>query len=329
MLHVKITHEFEWPLRRQTPGQSKVWGQSRFSINERDSDCDWWVVIEDLPHTETTNCPSGRKILITGEPPTFKSYHPQFLQQFDLIFSPHPPRKAPNVEWFRTQLGLPWMVGGKFDEETHRWKTEAFTLDYDQLNQMDVPKKNRELSAIVSTKAFSRGHRNRLRFIEKLKADLGDRLDLFGNGIRFVEDKWDAIAPYRYHLVIENCQTQGYWSEKLMDPYLGYAYPIYCGAPDIHDYFSPDALSVFSIGRYEKAKSLILRLLESDMDKSSFVALCKARHDVLHKYNVFAYLDAFLGKRTEGQSTVGMQTVTLRPQKDYPKARNWKPKFLR
>ena len=36
-------------------------------------------------------------------------------------------------------------------------------------------------------------YQKRMEFIEKLKKHFGDKVDLFGRGIKEVADKWDAL----------------------------------------------------------------------------------------------------------------------------------------
>ena len=39
-----------------------------------------------------------------------------------------------------------------------------------------------------------------------------------------IPDKWDAIAPYKYHIVFDNLlSNRTHWSEKLADSFLGFS----------------------------------------------------------------------------------------------------------
>jgi hypothetical protein len=62
-------------------------------------------------------------------------------------------------------------------------------------------------------------------------------VDFYGRGLRPVEDKWDALAPYRYSIVFENHIGPYYWSEKLVDCYLAGCMPLYVGCTNLADYF--------------------------------------------------------------------------------------------
>lgn len=63
------------------------------------------------------------------------------------------------------------------------------------------------------------------------------------------QDKAMAIAPYAYHVVIENVRQRGYFSEKLIDCFLLRTVPIYWGAPDLAEFF--DAEGILAADSYE------------------------------------------------------------------------------
>ena len=48
-----------------------------------------------------------------------------------------------------------------------------------------------------------------------------------------MSDKAEAIAPYAYHLVLENNYIDNFWTEKLADAWIGWALPLYLGAPNL------------------------------------------------------------------------------------------------
>lgn len=69
MITVKLTTSSpEWPLFRQTPASSGIWGNCRFYLNEKVEECDFWVVYEGL-----------------SEPPHIKPYNQRFLKQFGMV----------------------------------------------------------------------------------------------------------------------------------------------------------------------------------------------------------------------------------------------------
>ena len=78
---------------------------------------------------------------------------------------------------------------------------------------------------ILSDKDFSEGHKKRIEFVNKIiSLPISEYIDVYGHGFKPIPDKWDAIAPYKYHLVLENSVQKDYWSEKLADSFLGFSF---------------------------------------------------------------------------------------------------------
>src|SRR6185436_3361227 len=130
-------------------------------------------------------------------------------------------------------------------------------------------KKDKVLSIVVSNKTFTKGHKKRFDFLQKIEKELGDTIDIFGFGFKTIEDKWDAIAPYKYHIAIENASYNDYWTEKLSDAFLGQTHPIYYGCPNIYDYFPKNSLSVIDIEKPDEAIEKIKGIIRSNTYEES------------------------------------------------------------
>ena len=128
-------------------------------------------------------------LLISDEPPHILQYKKKFTDQFANIISCHEYIQHKNNILY--QQGLPWHIGRK--QSNH--KNISFSLNYDELASIKQPKKKKLLSVICSNKSFMPEYQKRIEFIEKLKEHFGDKVDLFGRGIKEVADKWDALAP--------------------------------------------------------------------------------------------------------------------------------------
>ena len=311
MIHVKLTTNFpDWPLLRQTPGGLGVWGECRFFVNEAVEDCDFWVVYDDLVQAETTRCPPGNTLLITGEPPSVKTYSPRFLAQFARVLTCQ--RGLKHRSLIHSQQALPWMVGCRYEAETNSWE-KSCTKDYDALSAMPAMPKPKLLSVISSDKAFTPGHRQRLEFVMRLRDHFGDRIDLFGRGLRDVADKWDALAPYKYHVVIENSRYPDYWTEKLSDALLADAYPLYAGCPNIGDYFGENALTALDLSRPEAALEAITTAIQSGRYEATLPARQEAKNALLNRYNLFPTIERLV---TEALRQSPPQALTLRPSQE-------------
>ncbi len=134
--------------------------------------------------------------------------------------------------------------------------------------------------------------------VRALKEILGDQLDFYGRGIRDIQDKWEAIVPYRYHIAIENSEVEHYWTEKLADSFLGGAFPFYIGAPNIHAYFEPSSLCLLPSGSPVEAADIIREAIENNVAEQSKAARKRARDLVLNAYNALELASQTLSRTT-------------------------------
>jgi hypothetical protein len=295
---VKLTVGYEtWPYRglRQSPGGAGRWGDVRFAINEDVEECDGWVVLQSehgLLRDETTRCPPENVVLITREPQEMMTWPQNYCRQFAKVVTCQEGLLHPNK--LLTQHGQVW----HFNRKT-----------YDELKALPPIEKRAQLSVIASAKRGTAGHRARLEFIENLAKAPGLQLDRFGRGIRSIDDKWDAIAPYQFHIVMENSQHPHYWTEKLTDCYLAYAFPIYWGAPNIHEYFPESALLQIDISDPPAAIERLREFVTTHRYEDLLPHIIEARGRVLDRYNLLPTIIRHL----ELDRTPARRTVTLQP----------------
>ena len=289
MIRVKFTMPY-WPIERQTPNHSGIWRNCHFIINRQVLECDYWIVCENLINSEETVCPKENTILIIHEPPTLGSYSSLFLKQFATVITCHKNIKHKNPIF--QQQGLPWHVGRRQRNHVNL----SWSKDYDELISINRFHKDKEISIISSSKDISVGHRQRFEFIRILKNYFGGRIDIFGRGINEIEDKWDALDRYKYHIALENCTVEDYWTEKLSDAYLAGCYPIYYGCPNIEKYFNRSSLAKIDITQPDQAIHIIELCMKKHKYEHAQQYIEDARKDVLNKYNVFSMACDFINK---------------------------------
>ncbi|MFC1488231.1 glycosyltransferase family 10 domain-containing protein [Thermodesulfobacteriota bacterium] len=294
MITVKLTFPFpEWPIERQTPNHNGIWENCHFFINTPIKRCDYWVVFDGLIKKEKTICPKENILLITAEPPTIRQYNEQFVNQFGAVITGH--RNINHSNPIYQQQGLPWHVGRRQKNHVNL----SFSKDYDELASIDHFHKDKLISVISSTKKFSKGHRQRNEFVKVLQQYFGDKIDVFGRGIREIEDKWDALAPYKYHIALENSSVEDYWTEKLGDAYLARCYPIYYGCSNIEKYFNPSALTSIDITHPEKAIHIIDTCINESKYENTKQYIEDARNDILNRYNLFAMICEYVNSNQD------------------------------
>ena len=296
-----------WPFLRQTPWSSGIWGDYKFLFDKDIEDCDAWIVIGDLgKNLEQACCPPNRILLVNEEPPTMRSYPKAFLDQFAIIatcggYDFDHPRV---VETFPLQ---PWYLGVNLQSLHVPSNESAVRFTYDDIKAMEPPKKTKLLSVMCTDKSFTAGHTERADFVRLLKAHFGDQIDVFGRGFQFISDKWEAIGDYECHIAIENSRFRHYWTEKLADAFLGWAYPIYYGCPNIADYFGGNSLTTIDIESPEEAIWKIEQVIDRRPWKMEVIA--EARRRILDEYNMFPMFIKLLNLPPEPERK---ELVTLR-----------------
>ena len=114
-------------------------------------------------------------------------------------------------------------------------------------------------------------HARRYNFTRRLKSEIPE-LEIFGHGIRHIEKKHKALDPYRFHPTIENHRAPDIWTEQPADAFLGCTVPIYCGCPNVFDYFPEDNLIPIDIDHVEQSIHTIQtdRRCDSSLDIISY-----------------------------------------------------------
>lgn len=289
-----------WPWERQLPHGSRRCGDVEFRFDAPEK-CDAVVVYGLQAETLRLDVPRERTIFVAPEPITVHRYAPEFLAQFGLVITtdvetPHPNRLI-------EQVGLPWHVG-VWDADGS-FRDNPLTVDDFRAFR---PEKTKLVSVISSDKAFTPEHRARLAFVKELQLEFGAEIEVFGRGIADFPDKLDVLAPYRYHIALENCSYAHYWTEKVADPFLTLTYPIYYGAPDLGDYFPEESFTRIDITDPERAIAVVRHVLASDIDRHALPALEQARTAALGEHNLFALLartvDALPPAEADGSCTI-------------------------
>lgn len=290
-----------------TPGSSLRWGRCRFDFNpEEDSRADFAVVMGNARPCDRFVAASENTLFIAGEPLSKKLYPQAFYRQFGHMVDSHAGSHHPHLH--ESALGLNWHVG--LDRSTG-----SYRYGYDHLSALACPDKQNRIAVVCSNASKTEGQRQRLALLDGLKQRLGDQLVHFGRGFEPIDDKMDAILPYRFQLVLENGVEPNYWTEKLADAYLGWAYPIYLGCPNVGDYLPAEALLSINNLDVDTAAERIAELLDQPLDRQREAALAEARNRVLNVYNPFAWA-AHWAERLY-QPSLPERQLTLRSHKAF------------
>lgn len=290
-----------------TPGSRLQWGNCRFDFNPGEGGrADFAVVLGNAHPRDRFGCAPENTLFIAGEPLAKKLYPQAFYRQFGHVVDSHPASHHPNLHV--SALGLNWHVGLNRSSNSYRY-------GYDYLSALTCPDKQNRIAVVCSNASKTEGQRQRLALLDGLKRRLGERLVHFGRGFESIDDKMDGILPYRFHLVLENSVLPNYWTEKLADAYLGWAYPVYLGCPNVGNYLPADALVSINDLDVGAAAARIAGLLDQPLDPQREAALAEARSRVLNVYNPFAWAAHWAGQLY--RPNLPEKTVTLRSHKAF------------
>jgi len=259
----------------------------RFYINPpNDMEFDFWFIVDDIKgRQESTLVDPKRIYYFTSETIQEAGFFDTptaqvFLRQFFKVFTSHdiysenayiqPPFQA-------------WMINANHGFSD--FCESGRGIDY--LSSLERIEKTGMISVICSNKAITPLHRLRLKFVGEMKKVFKDKLHWYGNGVSSIPSKWEGIAPYKYHLCIENKSQNNTITEKLLDSYLGLSFPVYWGAPNLSDYFPTKSFQSIDIFDRKKSIQIIERIISEDPYDNVLRYLLKARDSVLNELNPF------------------------------------------
>lgn len=272
---VKVIRSYDYPeFNRQSPANSGIWDGILFDESV-EGNYDFLLCLNPPVVPITTHLPKERRWLITQEPPLqqFHLYKGSF-KYFGKIFTQF---ESENNNVLNTQTCLPWHVN----------------MTYDELVQLRIGKKQDKISTITSSYNYTKLHKIRLDFISYLKEE-NIKIDFFGKGVNFLEDKFEGLYPYKYSICIENSVFKHYWTEKLADCYLSFTMPIYYGCTNLEDYFPKESFIQIDLSDFCKSKQIIENAIIDRKWEKSIKKIITARDLILTKYQFFPYISELL-----------------------------------
>lgn len=267
---IKIERYFGYPdLKRQTPNNSMKWGDFIFTEDSIE-ECDYLVILDYPKEDFSIKVNRNNIIHLCLEPPNEVSKYRQYANKNVKLIINQLDIKKNNV---LSHGALPWHI----DKE------------YNFLNQLKVTDLNKENSIVwvTSNQRSSKGHKIRMNFLDTIQ-DL-PFVNLYGRGIKPIDDKWEVLSKSKYAIAYENFQSDYYWTEKIMDCYLSYTMPLYFGCNKIDDFFPKD--SYIQIDPKDKHIHLFLKeIVASNKWEESVDAISRARELILNEYQLFPFL---------------------------------------
>lgn len=258
-------------LLSQTREGNGRWGRIQFQIGY-DEDCDFLIILNRSKSWLKTRLPRDRIWGVIQEPPNeiFKAMHrgqPWMGRVYNQLYG----AQRTGGRFFQSHPMIPWFAG----------------YSYEEAKDLAPIEKDLNLSCITSKTRFFKGHQHRFSILENFQKAYPE-IELFGRGYRFVENKNEAFARYRYSLVMENSRYPYYFTEKIFDCLLNWTVPIYFGSPNITDFLPQDCVIELS-GSAQETDSQISNLTPEDYQRR-LGAIAEARRLILNELSLFAYL---------------------------------------
>lgn len=271
MVLVRVITDFQYPgFLSQTPGGAGVWQDVRFTLDPVER-CDFVVVCNRVLAKTPLVVPPDNVWQVAMEPPIPElRYSRRSYRQFRYVFTQD--ASLQGERYIHCHGALPWNIG----------------LNYDDLIGRTPPKKAADLSWITSNKARYPGHRTRLKLLAAMRGRID--FELWGQGYRPLDKKWNGLSPFRYSMAIENYHGADYWTEKIADCYLCWTMPIYWGATNITRYFPAESMVLVDAEDPGTAIQQIEETVRSDRFERNIDAISYARDLVLDKHQFFPFI---------------------------------------
>ena len=282
----------DWPWMRQTEDGHGNMGRVLFALAPQPTLAQlippqvesWLVVFDEAPVGFCTTTPRERRILFVTEPPEIKKYPRSYLGQFGTVVAPYDFR---GVERRSMVIGNP-CLNWHFGISRANGTSVSKFAKLDELRAMPVPTKTGLISVVCSNKTATDAQRARLALVSLLKERLGDVLHVYGRGFNPVDDKMSAIAPYKYHVVLENNLLPYFWTEKLSDAWLGWSLPLYLGAPNLGAVCPAAGFVPLPAGAPEACVRAVVQAMELQLWEAREAELALCRTWMMETTNVFA-----------------------------------------
>ena len=273
---VRIVKNWTYPdLLRQTPEHDGVWNGIHFTLEPIER-CDALLILNDLRNDIVVNCPPENVWAIFQEPyyihffPWMKADHSQFYR----VYTHQSPNS--NSRYRVSNPLVPWHIGKTYKELTSM--------------KLDSRIKSNRIAWITSASQALPGHLKRYRFYQFLTKLKWSDLEIWGRGIRPIEDKWSVLSECRYAIAVENYYAANYWTEKIADCWLAETLPFYYGCSNLEKFFPSESFVRIDLDNFTDTVQFIRKFMESGEYEKRLPAIREARDLILNRYQFFPFI---------------------------------------
>jgi hypothetical protein len=98
----------------------------------------------------------------------------------------------------------------------------------------------------------------------------GLQFELYGQNFVPVSDKFETLSYSKFHLAFENSTHVNYVTEKLHDPIIANNHVFYVGAPNVHDFYSQDRVTILDPSNFHESMALVCELFHKSETEDFF-----------------------------------------------------------
>ena len=329
MINIKVTlpgYNIKSSISQFTGNEENILDGCKFWINKNVDSPDVWFVFENIiDNYESCNINPENIIFLSAET-SYNNEHflkeprIKFLNQFGQI---HTSSETINNS-IKSIPFLPWMINSNHGDSIYA----PSRRDINYFSEVRNYEKTKKISVICSNKDFTDGHNKRLQFVYALKEHFGDSLDWFGNGINPLKEKWNGIAPYEYHISLENKHKDFVVSEKLFDSFLGLSFPFYYGAPNVSDFFPKESFENIDIEDVDKSIKIIESAINNNYYEKNIAFIKESKNLVIRDYNLF-YRLAVIAKSMPQENNMSFKQYKIINLKIFENSYQTKQAYLK
>jgi hypothetical protein len=266
--------------------ENNVYKNCKFYVNEKIKEADFWFIFDQVNPDDNECYVSPKNVFLlvaeVAHPKEHFSYPRMLshLKQFNKVYTCYETYSKNEV------YALPflsWMINANHGDSLN----ERHLRDFKYFSNLKSLPKSEKISVFCSNRAATESHRQRLRFVHSLKNHFKDKLVWYGNGVNQIAQKWDGIAPFKYHIALENQSSYNVITEKLYDSFLGLSYPIYHGAPNVNDYFSSKSMTSIDIKDLQSSIMKIEELIDSNIWEKNIDYIIESKNKCINEFNVY------------------------------------------
>lgn len=182
-----------------------------------------------------------------------------------------------------------------------------FSMSYEEL--IPSPVKTRLISGVVSEKIHALPlYGPRLNFVKDFLSQIPE-YHHYGRGEAFfkgflkpenyrgmVEEKSDALLPYKYTFNSENIIEKNYVTEKFFDPLLCETLCFYSGTTDVDKFFDPNCYVRIDLSQPQKSLDIIRECIANNEYDHKIEAIRREKKRILEEVNFLQYLNREVSK---------------------------------